>query len=45
LKQLRSDAASFCAEHPNEDLETAITALKIAGGSLEEVIERYEAAS
>lgn len=42
LEQLRADAARFLAEHPNEDLETAITALVIAGGSFHEVVERYE---
>lgn len=44
LEQLRADAAGFGAEHPNEDLDTAITALDIAKGSLEEVVERYEPA-
>jgi hypothetical protein len=28
--------------HPGEDLETALKALEIAEGSLEEVVERYE---
>lgn len=42
LQQLRSDAESFFADHPNEDLETAITAFEIARGSLHEVVERYE---
>lgn len=45
LGQLRADAASFLAEHPNEDLETTITALAIAGGSLHEVVARYETSS
>lgn len=45
LEQLQSDAAAFEHEHPNEDLETAITALEIARGSLHEVIERYEPTS
>jgi hypothetical protein len=42
LEALAGDASAFLRAHPNEDLETAVTALKIAGGSLEEVVERYE---
>ena len=42
LKALAEDASLFLGAHPNEDLETAVTALEIAGGSLAEVVERYE---
>jgi hypothetical protein len=42
LEALAGDASAFLSAHPNEDLETAVTALEIAGGSLEEVVERYE---
>ena len=42
LEALAKDASAFLRAHPNEDLETTVTALEIAGGSLEEVVERYE---
>jgi hypothetical protein len=42
LETLSKDASAFLLAHPNEDLETAVTALEIAEGSLEEVVERYE---
>ena len=32
----------FLKTHPSEDLETALKALEIAEGSLEEVAEHYE---
>jgi hypothetical protein len=37
-----ADASDLLRSHQNEDLETAIKALTIAEGSLEEVAERYE---
>jgi len=42
VEALAGDASAFLSAHPNEDLETAVTALEIADGSLEEVVERYE---
>lgn len=39
---LRVQSGKFLRTHPSEDLETALKALKIAEGSLEEVAERYE---
>jgi hypothetical protein len=42
VKNLRVQAGKFLKTHPSEDLETALRALEIAEGSLEEVAERYE---
>lgn len=42
VKSLRSQGGKFLKTHPNEDLETALKALEIAEGSLEEVAEHYE---
>ena len=42
VKGLRIQGGKFLKTHPNEDLETALKALEIAEGSLEEVAERYE---
>jgi hypothetical protein len=42
VKALRVQGAKFLKTHPSEDLETALKALEIAEGSLEEVAERYE---
>jgi len=42
VKGLRVQGGKFLKTHPSEDLETALKALKIAEGSLEEVTERYE---
>jgi hypothetical protein len=42
VKGLRSQGAKFLKTHPSEDLETALKALAIAEGSLEEVAEHYE---
>jgi hypothetical protein len=39
---LRTQATRFLKTHPSEDLETALKALAIAEGSLEEVAEHYE---
>jgi hypothetical protein len=39
---LRAQGGKFLKTHPSEDLETALKALEIAEGSLEEVAERYE---
>lgn len=41
VRNLRAEAESFLRSHSNEDLETAIRALTIAEGSLDEVAERY----
>ena len=41
-QRIQSEARALLASQPNEDLETAIKALTIATGSLEEVVERYE---
>jgi hypothetical protein len=42
VKGLRAQAGKFLKTHPSEDLETALKALEIAEGSLEEVVEHYE---
>lgn len=42
LKGLRIQGGQFLKTHPSEDLETALKALEIAEGSLEEVVEHYE---
>jgi hypothetical protein len=42
VKGLRLQDGKFLKTHPSEDLETALKALKIAEGSLEEVAEHYE---
>ena len=42
VKGLRAQGSKFLKTHPSEDLETALKALEIAEGSLEEVAERYE---
>ena len=42
VKGLRVQGGRFLKTHPSEDLETALKALEIAEGSLEEVTERYE---
>ena len=42
VKGLRAQGDKFLKTHPSEDLETALKALEIALGSLEEVAERYE---
>jgi len=42
VKTLRSQSRRFLKTHPSEDLETALKALAIAEGSLEEVAEHYE---
>ncbi|HEU4639688.1 MAG TPA: hypothetical protein VFS84_12595 [Candidatus Binatia bacterium] len=42
VKGLRIQGGKFLKTHPNEDLETALKALTIAEGSLEEVAEHYE---
>jgi hypothetical protein len=42
VKALRVQGSKFLKTHPSEDLETALRALEIAEGSLEEVAERYE---
>jgi hypothetical protein len=42
VKGLRTQGAKFLKTHRSEDLETALKALEIAGGSFEEVAERYE---
>jgi hypothetical protein len=42
VKGLRSRGGKFLKTHPSEDLETALKALDIAEGSLEEVAEHYE---
>lgn len=42
IKGLRAQAGKFLKIHPIEDLETALKALEIAEGSLEEVVEHYE---
>ena len=39
---LKNQGGKFLKTHPSEDLETALKALEIAEGSLEEVAERYE---
>jgi hypothetical protein len=42
VKDLRAQGSKFLKIHPSEDLETALKALEIAEGSLEEVAEHYE---
>jgi hypothetical protein len=42
VKGLRGQGGKFLKTHPSEDLETALKALEIAEGSLEEVAEHYE---
>jgi hypothetical protein len=42
VKGLRAQGGRFLKTHPSEDLETALKALAIAEGSLEEVAEHYE---
>ncbi|HSD85705.1 MAG TPA: hypothetical protein VLG46_17715 [Anaerolineae bacterium] len=42
VKDLRAQGDKFLKSHPSEDLETALKALEIAEGSLEEVAEHYE---
>ena len=42
VKGLRVQGGNFLKTHPSEDLETALKALEIAEGSLEEVAEHYE---
>jgi hypothetical protein len=42
VKDLRVQGSKFLKTHPSEDLETALKALEIAAGSLEEVAEHYE---
>jgi hypothetical protein len=42
VKGLRVQGGKFLKTHPSEDLETALKALEIAEGSLEEVAEHYE---
>jgi hypothetical protein len=39
---IKNQGGKFLKTHPSEDLETALKALEIAEGSLEEVAERYE---
>jgi hypothetical protein len=42
VEGLRAQGGKFLKTHPSEDLETALKALEIAEGSLEEVAEHYE---
>ncbi|HEY7553746.1 MAG TPA: hypothetical protein VIH18_02980 [Candidatus Binatia bacterium] len=42
VKTLRVQGGKFLKTHSSEDLKTALRALEIAEGSLEEVAERYE---
>jgi hypothetical protein len=42
VKGLRVQGGKFLKTHPSEDLETALKALEIAEGSLDEVAEHYE---
>ena len=42
VKGLRAQGGKFLKTHPSEDMETALKALEIAEGSLEEVAEHYE---
>jgi hypothetical protein len=42
VKNLRKQGNKFLHSHPSEDLETALKALAIAAGSLDEVAEHYE---
>jgi hypothetical protein len=42
VKGMKNQGNKFLTAHPSKDLETALKALAIAEGSLEEVAERYE---
>lgn len=42
IRTVRSQGGRFLKSHPSEDLETALKALELAEGSLEEVAEHYE---
>jgi hypothetical protein len=42
VRGLKNQGVKFLKSHPSEDLETALKALEIATGSLEEVAEHYE---
>lgn len=42
VNDLQLQGGKFLKAHPSEDLETALKALQIADGSLEEVAEHYE---
>lgn len=42
VKGIKNQGSKFLKIHPSEDLETALKALEIAEGSLEEVAEHYE---
>ncbi|HEY7318644.1 MAG TPA: hypothetical protein VIE89_13790 [Candidatus Binatia bacterium] len=42
VKGIKDQGNKFLRAHPSEDLETALKALQIAQGSLEEVAEHYE---
>ena len=42
VKGIKNQGIKFLKSHPSEDLETALKALTIAAGSLEEVAEHYE---
>ena len=42
VKGIKNHESKFLTSHPSEDLETALKALEIAEGSLEEVAEHYE---
>ncbi len=42
VQRIQAEATTFLTVHPSEDLETALKALTIAAGSLEEVEECYE---
>jgi hypothetical protein len=42
VKNMQKQGNKFLNSHPSEDLETALKALAIAEGSLDEVAEHYE---
>jgi hypothetical protein len=42
VKKIKDQGNKFLKTHPSEDLETALKALEITEGSLEEVAERYD---
>ena len=42
VERVHREATALLGTHPNEDLETALKALTVAAGSLDEVAERYE---
>jgi len=42
VKGIKNQGEKFLKNHPSEDLETALKALDIAEGSLEEVAEHYD---